>query len=77
MGWKIWSNSVATNALWGIMKNYVKQKAAKNVVDLKETVINAFEEITIEILEKIHLRTFKRFNLCIEYDGRQIDAYDT
>lgn len=64
------------NALWGIIKRNVLHAKPADRQELKQTVRSAFAQFDNDILKKIHDRTFRRINLCIEIGGLQVDPYD-
>lgn len=64
------------NALWGIIKKCVLAEKARSTLDLKQAIRNAFANFKMESLPKIHARTFRRLQLCIDIEGLQVDPYD-
>ena len=64
------------NALWSIIKKSVLAEKARSTQDLKQAIRNAFANFKMESLPKIHARTFRRLQLCIDIDGLQVDPYD-
>ena len=64
------------NALWGIVKHFVRQEKPTSLDELKTAVIAGFQELDGEMLRKIHARTFRRLQLCVELGGLQVDPYD-
>lgn len=64
------------NALWGLLKPRIISHKCRTVNQLKEVIIAEFQSIDHEMLQKIHKRTFKRFQLCIDHNGHQVDPFD-
>lgn len=65
------------NALWGIVKHLVREQEPQSKNDLKDIIRTIFEEFDQDLLRKIHRRTFRRFQLCIDNDGVQVDPFDS
>lgn len=68
--------SSCDNALWGLVKPKIISNKCKTVDQLKEVICNTFANIEQATLQKIHDRTFRRFQLCIDHQGQQVDPYD-
>lgn len=64
------------NALWGIVKRRVRERKPETVADIKAAVTLAFEAINADLLQRIHVRTFRRLRLCIDKGGLQVDPFD-
>lgn len=68
--------SSCDNALWGILKRQVISIKCDCVDDLKGVIKNLFENFDKETLKRIHNRTFRRMQLCIDHQGNQVDPFD-
>ena len=68
--------SSCDNALWGILKPRIVQQKAGNVDALKNIIKTEFTRFPRHTLDAINRRTFRRFHLCVQYDGLQVDPYD-
>jgi hypothetical protein len=68
--------SSCDNALWGLIKPHVYAATPKTAPQLKDAIISAFSKITPRILHKIHKRSWRRIQLCVDLGGLQVDPYD-
>lgn len=68
--------SSCDNALWGILKPKIVTEKAQSVEQLKAVIRQEFLQFPKDLLQKINDRTFRRFHLCIEKNGLQVDPFD-
>lgn len=64
------------NALWGLLKPQIISQKCQTINHLKDVITTAFQRIDHGTLQKIHKRTFRRFQLCIDHNGQQVDPFD-
>ena len=64
------------NALWGIIKSKVILAQSPNVETLKLFINQAFQEITAPMLRSMCIRTWRRLNVCVLQNGKQVEPYD-
>lgn len=78
IGWPARSPDLSScdNALWGLVKPSIMAQKCRTVDELKNVITNEFAKIGKETLEKIHNRTFRRLQLCIDHQGLQVDPFD-
>lgn len=61
--------------LWGYVKHLVYQTQPQSIDELKQRIENAFAEITVETLKKVHEDMLYRCKLCIHLKGGHIEHY--
>lgn len=66
----------ADNALWGIVKKYVKLQRPTGKEEIRQAVCGAFENFDLNTLPSIHSRTYRRLSLCVEKGGVQVDPFE-
>lgn len=64
------------NALWGMLKPKVLARKCQTTDELKNVIRAEFANVTVATLQAIHKRTFRRFQICVDQDGNQVDPYD-
>ena len=64
------------NALWGILKPRIIAHNATTVDELKAATTEEFANFDRETLKLINDRTFRRFQICIDNNGLQVDPFD-
>lgn len=68
--------SSCDNALWGIVKPKVLARKCHTKDELKNVIREEFANFEVSTLQAIHKRTFRRFQICIDQHGKQVDPYD-
>ena len=61
--------------LWGSVKNKVYATNVRDLNDLKTRISLAFNEVSREVCQRVMCETFRRFHLCIERNGLQVETH--
>lgn len=65
------------NSLWGILKHQVMLQKPRSKQELKDVISDILNNISTDTLERIHKRTFRMIQKCIDIQGRQVDEVDS
>ena len=59
--------------LWGFLKSIVYRRPLQDINELKVAITEAFQQVTVTMLEKAALDYRRRLHKCLENDGGHVE----